>query len=554
MSFFSNVSSNKVNQIESSLVERATSLSNFPRVAPEANDSGRLQRAVDSFGSDPGILFLPKGTLIGKFKIGSNITIYGAGKLATTIKLPDGSNDAIIQNKDFNLGANQNIKIFDCSFDGNYQNQTATGNQDKISGIYLSGANDIQIENCSFINCYQSSIWTINCKNVSVKRCITDRNYYHSGMSFWGDGSNQGKTIVADNIILNSALDGINAVDGNMEVINNYIYNSGCNLVDGHLPAAGIFSGSTSKHNVYKGNHIFNSSGIGIDIMGSYDIEVEGNVCAYNGCAGIWAYGTSKYIRIIGNTVYNNGSADTNQYYSGIGVADAGSTSMPSYCIIMGNTAYDDQTVKTQCRGIASFNSDNNIIVNNVTYGNKLADYQITGNGNSIIQAKGYLNNLEDRMVIDGSTKTGFDGRQLLQLLGSSDNTNIEIATNSKPIKFVDLSGNFVNINAAKVYGKGFLTVDLQSNTGYDGRHGMELYGSSDNNVFEIYTNKNWVSFVDGAGKARVVTFALQSGNTAGRPSNAVVGQPYFDTTLGKPVYCKSTSPNVWVDATGATV
>lgn len=42
------------------------------------------------------------------------------------------------------------------------------------------------------------------------------------------------------------------------------------------------------------------------------------------------------------------------------------------------------------------------------------------------------------------------------------------------------------------------------------------------------------------------------SGTTAQRPTWAAVGYTYFDTTLGKPVYFKSTG--VWVDSTGATV
>lgn len=42
------------------------------------------------------------------------------------------------------------------------------------------------------------------------------------------------------------------------------------------------------------------------------------------------------------------------------------------------------------------------------------------------------------------------------------------------------------------------------------------------------------------------------SGTTANRPTGVAVGQAYFDTTLGKPVWFKATS--TWVDATGATV
>ena len=53
-----------------------------------------------------------------------------------------------------------------------------------------------------------------------------------------------------------------------------------------------------------------------------------------------------------------------------------------------------------------------------------------------------------------------------------------------------------------------------------------------------------------------VVAFSVQeSGTTTNRPTkNLFVGRPYFDTTLGKPVWLKSASPSVWVDATGASV
>ena len=45
---------------------------------------------------------------------------------------------------------------------------------------------------------------------------------------------------------------------------------------------------------------------------------------------------------------------------------------------------------------------------------------------------------------------------------------------------------------------------------------------------------------------------ARTSGTTAQRPTGVAVGFTYFDTTLGKPIYFKSTG--VWVDSTGATV
>lgn len=46
-----------------------------------------------------------------------------------------------------------------------------------------------------------------------------------------------------------------------------------------------------------------------------------------------------------------------------------------------------------------------------------------------------------------------------------------------------------------------------------------------------------------------------QSGTTDNRPVDAFVGMYFFDTTLGKPIYCQSLgSPNIWVDSTGAIV
>jgi len=45
------------------------------------------------------------------------------------------------------------------------------------------------------------------------------------------------------------------------------------------------------------------------------------------------------------------------------------------------------------------------------------------------------------------------------------------------------------------------------------------------------------------------------SGPTAERPTVFLwVGRSFWDTTLGKPVFLKSITPTVWVDATGGAV
>lgn len=38
------------------------------------------------------------------------------------------------------------------------------------------------------------------------------------------------------------------------------------------------------------------------------------------------------------------------------------------------------------------------------------------------------------------------------------------------------------------------------------------------------------------------------------RPTPTYIGQCHFDTAIGKPIWCKTISPVVWVDSTGTTV
>ncbi len=49
-----------------------------------------------------------------------------------------------------------------------------------------------------------------------------------------------------------------------------------------------------------------------------------------------------------------------------------------------------------------------------------------------------------------------------------------------------------------------------------------------------------------------ILTSVDDSGTTAQRPTVGLfVGRPYFDTTLGQPIWLKSVTPTVWVTADG---
>jgi hypothetical protein len=60
----------------------------------------------------------------------------------------------------------------------------------------------------------------------------------------------------------------------------------------------------------------------------------------------------------------------------------------------------------------------------------------------------------------------------------------------------------------------------------------------------------NWFKYLSTV--HQLVSRIESSGTTADRPTtNLWIGQQYFDTTLGKPVWLKSVKPSVWVLATG---
>lgn len=71
-----------------------------------------------------------------------------------------------------------------------------------------------------------------------------------------------------------------------------------------------------------------------------------------------------------------------------------------------------------------------------------------------------------------------------------------------------------------------------------------------------ISEDQAWSSFFH---SIQQTAFGLsRSGPTASRPTSVLdgrwIGMPYFDTTLGKPIFLKSVNPDVWVDGSGAVV
>lgn len=70
----------------------------------------------------------------------------------------------------------------------------------------------------------------------------------------------------------------------------------------------------------------------------------------------------------------------------------------------------------------------------------------------------------------------------------------------------------------------------------------IDVDGKTLSNPWSVWFNKLWIT----AGSVD------NSGTTANRPvKNLFVGRPYFDTTLGYPIWLKSVNPTVWCRSDG---
>lgn len=115
----------------------------------------------------------------------------------------------------------------------------------------------------------------------------------------------------------------------------------------------------------------------------------------------------------------------------------------------------------------------------------------------------------------------------------------------------------------------------MRSKRGTHGRWYFERQGSGDiyfhfktsskERKIQIRDSDGLIRFTNSAGNSNVFdltdegnakfTNGVNGGSftTAGRPTNVGVGTMIFDSTLGKPIWLKTT-PSTWVDATGTTV
>ncbi len=271
-----------------------------------------------------------------------------------------------------------------------------------------------------------------------------------------------------------------------MSVVNSQnIIISGNTFVPGngsHNEAINIDSSSSI---VIQGNSIRNSFDSGIvldtDSYGSTSFcTISGNtveLSQFEGIALVKSKGTEAQsvtnIVISGNVIRNNGQKLGENHY-GIALTNS------SRDTVIGNEIYDDQTTKTQSYGVDESGTspsmpNNNTIVNNVFWGNKIGPITLVGTNDVVRGNMGYdpvgriglpFSTVNPPTVGLLNTNSATPSPNTAYLVVVTDLYIVSTAVNGESITITDSAGNVVVQGLAQISQPIFLAVGYKINFG----------------------------------------------------------------------------------------
>lgn len=192
-------------------------IDSFPLIAPEATDTPRILRALQTMTTG-GVLVLNSATYTIGDQDGTipfdNITIIGKGK-STLFKLV---NNASLSNGALYAEGRKGFGLFNVAFDGNSANQTATNHM-----VRLNNCDQPTLENLYFNNVFGNCITFSGSTNFSISRVYATGVTGLSGDPgevLYAQGASQGTisnvlgTTISDHLIyLDSRTDGTKSTD-----------------------------------------------------------------------------------------------------------------------------------------------------------------------------------------------------------------------------------------------------------------------------------------------------------------------------------------------------
>lgn len=136
-----------------------------------SDDTSAIQKTINlAYDNGGGIVFFPAGTyMVTGLKIYSRVSLMGVGKIATTIKLMNSSNEHVIRTPDFDslVGTNpptdKLVKtggLYHLTIDGNKDNQSEQKNGLSYLGI------DLQMEEVEIKYCSNYGTWIESSSNI----------------------------------------------------------------------------------------------------------------------------------------------------------------------------------------------------------------------------------------------------------------------------------------------------------------------------------------------------------------------------------------------------
>ncbi|WP_180226783.1 right-handed parallel beta-helix repeat-containing protein [Bacillus cereus] len=495
------------------------SVDNFPRIAPEANDTGRIQRVFNAVNNGDSIIFPRPST---QYTITGTITVtkndlkiigVGSGYFSPKIKC-DVSGTIMFDVKSYG------VKWWGISFEGDGtgdmgENSTITA----ISFIRNNGSSDIdsEIHNCTF---------------MKVKTCVYSK----------------GKNVLIQDNLFSTSINGVIAeqITGQevrgIRVINNRFHSLGGDSAasDVILSRCVSITGATSL--VYK-NEIRGNYADGIKTffygIGS-ETEITQNIIPWCRSVGIQITSSSGNLQIINNQMQDR--------YLGTGISNGGGieVSQTTGAII----ALNHITGK-KGHGILLINSQRNEIIGNVLIDN---DWDNTGLFDGIhLDTNSYYNTISLNTI--DSVTSGKNGVRYGVNLQGNENVlglNFIRAVSAAPVydNRTANRGSFHSNNDIRrvLYGSSLANATANITTPATGDTVIVNNANEGQPCEYRYASNAW-RLVKQAG--------IKRNNTVNRPGNLTAsdqGLMYMDTSLSPNGKLIVWNGSLWEDMAGTSV
>lgn len=137
----------------------ATDVENFKIQVPEADDTQRIQRAIDAAETNgSGVVLLPSKTYIVSSTISLRSNVSLLGQNGTIVKVNDSCPGFYAM---FSIKSVENVSISGITYDGNYDRENYDISERPEIAVYIVDSTNVRITDNNFITC---GIWTISCE------------------------------------------------------------------------------------------------------------------------------------------------------------------------------------------------------------------------------------------------------------------------------------------------------------------------------------------------------------------------------------------------------